>query len=187
MGVRRGAVSLLVNDLLKEGLVVEGATGETLRGRKPTFLYIDSRRRAVVAVDVRASKTFVQLTDLLGKAVAGIVNFADAARSEGVRPGARGSHPRASGGAPRCLQHRGPRRRGPRHGRAFDDADSACADAGLAQRASARAAGGGDRARGADRELRPRVRAGAGLGGSRRAARRATWSSSASRTASASA
>ena len=76
MAVRRGAVSLLVNDLLKEGLVVEGATGETLRGRKPTFLYIDSRRRAVVAVDVRASKTFIQLTDLLGKAVAGIVNFA---------------------------------------------------------------------------------------------------------------
>ena len=76
MGVRRGAVSLLVNALLKEGLVVEGATGETLRGRKPTFLYIDSRRRAVVAVDVRASKTFIQLTDLLGKAVAGIVNFA---------------------------------------------------------------------------------------------------------------
>ena len=75
MGVRRGAVSLLVNALLKEGLVVEGATGETLRGRKPTFLYIDSRRRAVVAVDVRASKTFIQLTDLLGKAVAGIVNF----------------------------------------------------------------------------------------------------------------
>ena len=76
MAVRRGAVSLLVNDLLKEGLVVEGATGETLRGRKPTFLYIDSSRRAVVAVDVRASKTFIQLTDLLGKAVAGIVNFA---------------------------------------------------------------------------------------------------------------
>ena len=76
MGVRRGAVSLLVNALLKEGLVVEGATGETMRGRKPTFLYIDSRRRAVVAVDVRASKTFIQLTDLLGKAVAGIVNFA---------------------------------------------------------------------------------------------------------------
>jgi predicted NBD/HSP70 family sugar kinase len=76
MGVRRGVVSLLVNDLLKEGLVVEGATGETLRGRKPTFLYIDSRRRAVVAVDVRASRTFIQLTDLLGKAVAGIVNFA---------------------------------------------------------------------------------------------------------------
>ncbi|HXT69078.1 MAG TPA: ROK family transcriptional regulator [Vicinamibacterales bacterium] len=75
MGVRRGAVSLLVNDLLKEGLVIEGATGETLRGRKPTFLYIDSRRRAVVAVDVRASRTFIQLTDLLGKAVAGIENF----------------------------------------------------------------------------------------------------------------
>ena len=84
MGVRRGAVSLIVNDLLKEGVVVEGATGETLRGRKPTFLYIDSRRRAVVAVDVRASKTFLQLADSLGKPITGVISFADAARSEGV-------------------------------------------------------------------------------------------------------
>ena len=58
MGVRRGSVSLIVNDLLQSGLIVEGAAGKTVRGRKPTFLYIDSRRRAVVAVDVRASQTF---------------------------------------------------------------------------------------------------------------------------------
>ncbi len=38
-----------------------------MRGRKPTFLYIDSRRRAVIAADVRASETFVMLADLLGK------------------------------------------------------------------------------------------------------------------------
>ena len=68
MGVSRGAVTLIVNALLREGLVVEGATGETMRGRKPTFLYIDSGRRAVVAVDVRASKTFLQLADLSGQA-----------------------------------------------------------------------------------------------------------------------
>jgi glycosyltransferase involved in cell wall biosynthesis len=49
MGVSRAAVSLIVNDLLREGLIFEGATGENGRGRKPTFLYIDSRRRAVVA------------------------------------------------------------------------------------------------------------------------------------------
>ena len=29
MGLRRGAVSLIVNDLLAEGLVFEGATGES--------------------------------------------------------------------------------------------------------------------------------------------------------------
>src|SRR5687768_569474 len=53
MGVRRGAVSLIVNDLLKDGAIVEGATGDAVRGRKPTFLYIDTHRRAVVAIDIR--------------------------------------------------------------------------------------------------------------------------------------
>jgi N-acetylglucosamine repressor len=43
MGTRRGAVTLLVNELIEEGVVFEGATGEAKRGRKPTFLYIDSR------------------------------------------------------------------------------------------------------------------------------------------------
>src|SRR6478752_3226294 len=75
MGVSRGAVTLIVNDLLREGLVVEGATGETMRGRKPTFLYIDSRRRAVVAADIRASETFVMLADLLGNPITGVVGM----------------------------------------------------------------------------------------------------------------
>ena len=46
-----------------------------MRGRKPTFLYIDSRRRAIVAADIRASSTFVLLTDLLGKPVSGVVQI----------------------------------------------------------------------------------------------------------------
>jgi N-acetylglucosamine repressor len=75
MGVRRGAVSLIVADLLRGGLIVEGATGGTLRGRKPTFLYIDSRRRTVVAVDIRASQTFVMPSDLLGKPLGGVTGF----------------------------------------------------------------------------------------------------------------
>jgi predicted NBD/HSP70 family sugar kinase len=75
MGVRRGAVSLLVADLLREGLIYEGATGEAVRGRKPTFLYIDSRRRTVVAVDIRASQTFVMPADMLGKPLGGVVGF----------------------------------------------------------------------------------------------------------------
>lgn len=75
MGVRRGAVSLIVNDLLQEQLILEGATGETVRGRKPTFLYIDSRRRAVIAADIRASESYLMLADLMGKPVAGVVTF----------------------------------------------------------------------------------------------------------------
>src|SRR5262245_64592073 len=63
MGLRRGAVSLIVNDLLAEGLVFEGATGESHRGRKPTFLYIDSRERCVVAVDIRVTRTFLMVTE----------------------------------------------------------------------------------------------------------------------------
>ena len=57
MSVSRAAVTLIVNDLLARKLIFEGATGETVRGRKPTFLYIDSRSRAVVAADIRASQT----------------------------------------------------------------------------------------------------------------------------------
>jgi predicted NBD/HSP70 family sugar kinase len=75
MGVSRGIVTLIVNDLLKSRLIFEGATGETVRGRKPTFLYIDSRRRAVIAADIRASETFLMLADLLGKPISGVISF----------------------------------------------------------------------------------------------------------------
>ena len=75
MNVRKSVVTLIVNDLLRDRLIFEGATGETVRGRKPTFLYIDSRRRAVVAADIRASETFVMLADLLGKPMTGAITF----------------------------------------------------------------------------------------------------------------
>ena len=48
----------------------EGATGEARRGRKPTFLYIDSRQRRVVAVDIRPTRTFIMVTDLVGRQLA---------------------------------------------------------------------------------------------------------------------
>ena len=75
MGVRRGSVSLIVNDLLEKGLIFEGATGETIRGRKPTFLYVESRRRCVVAVDIRASQTYLMLANLLAKPIGGVVGM----------------------------------------------------------------------------------------------------------------
>jgi len=75
MGVRRGAVSLIVTDLLRDGLLFEGATGQAVRGRKPTFLYVDSRRRAVIAADIRATETFLMLADVLGNPLSGVSTF----------------------------------------------------------------------------------------------------------------
>ncbi len=75
MGVRRGAISLLVNDLLRSGLVFEGAKGESKRGRKPMHLHIDTRRRCVLAVDVSASRTSLLVTDLLGAPLLDVKEF----------------------------------------------------------------------------------------------------------------
>lgn len=75
MGTRRGAVSLLVNELIAEGLVFEGATGEARRGRKPKFIYIDSRQRCVVAVDIRPTRTYVMVTDLVGRQLVSVTSF----------------------------------------------------------------------------------------------------------------
>ena len=75
MGIRRGAVSLIVNDLIAEGLLFEGATGESARGRKPKFLYVDSRKRSVLAVDIRPTRTSLMVTDLLGQPIVGIDSF----------------------------------------------------------------------------------------------------------------
>jgi predicted NBD/HSP70 family sugar kinase len=75
MGTRRGAASLLVNQLMQEGAIFEGATGEAKRGRKPTFLFIDSRERCVVAVDIRPTRTFVMVTDLIGRQLASVTSY----------------------------------------------------------------------------------------------------------------
>ena len=66
---------MLVNQLIEDGAVFEGATGEAKRGRKPTFLYIESRQRCVVAVDIRPTRTFVMVTDLLGRQLASVTSY----------------------------------------------------------------------------------------------------------------
>lgn len=76
MNVRRGVASLLVGELLSESLIFEGAVGEAVgRGRRPTFLYIDSRQRCVVGVDIRASRTYILVTDLMGKQLGVVSSF----------------------------------------------------------------------------------------------------------------
>lgn len=75
MGMRPGAVSLLVNELLDSRLVFEGAKGDSQGGRRPTHLYIETRRRCAVAVDVSASRTLILVTDLLGHPLMEVEEF----------------------------------------------------------------------------------------------------------------
>jgi predicted NBD/HSP70 family sugar kinase len=67
MNVTRGVAGVLVQELINQGVIYEGATGEAARGRKPTFLHIRTRDRLAIAVDVRFSKTYLMLSDFSGR------------------------------------------------------------------------------------------------------------------------
>ena len=109
MGVRRGAVSRLVDELLEAGLVFEGAKGESRRGRKPTHLHIETRRRCVVAVDVSASRTSLLVTDLLGHPLLDVIEFPTRRRPQLLveRAGRRASAASCSRAIPRSASASG--------------------------------------------------------------------------------
>src|SRR5271157_1819392 len=68
-GLQRSTVSLIVEELLAASWIVEGPTGQIPRGRRPTFLKINSRR-GVLALDIHPSQTRLAVTDLGGNIVA---------------------------------------------------------------------------------------------------------------------
>src|SRR2546423_15712233 len=70
LNITRGVVSTLVQELIAQGVIYEGATGEAARGRKPTFLHIRTHDRLVVAVDVRFTRTYLMLCDFSGRQLA---------------------------------------------------------------------------------------------------------------------
>lgn len=71
MDTPRGMITSMVNELLEEGLVTEGATASTPRGRKPRLLHLRSHDRLAIGVDIRASRTAVQLCDFGGERLDG--------------------------------------------------------------------------------------------------------------------
>lgn len=68
-GLQRSTVSLIIEDLVREGWLFEGATGSLPRGRRPVLIQLYDRR-GVVALDVHPSRTAIAITDLSGKIVA---------------------------------------------------------------------------------------------------------------------
>ena len=70
MNIGRGRVTALVNELLEEGGVYEGATVDTARGRKPQMLHIRTHDRLVVAADARFSLKYLMLSEFAGTQIA---------------------------------------------------------------------------------------------------------------------
>ena len=68
-GLQRSTVSLIVEELLAEKWIVEGAMGQIPRGRRPTFLNLNGQR-GVLALDIHPSQTTLAITDLSGHILA---------------------------------------------------------------------------------------------------------------------
>ena len=76
MDTNKANITLLVNELLEDGLICEGAQGNhKVRGRQPTFLYLNSQDRVAIAVDIRASGSYLMITDFIGNEIGEIVTF----------------------------------------------------------------------------------------------------------------
>ena len=67
MKVTRGVAGVLVQELIDQDLIYEGATGEAAFGRKPTLLHIKAHDRLAIAIDIRFSKSYVMLSDFSGR------------------------------------------------------------------------------------------------------------------------
>ena len=61
-GLQRSTVSAIVDQLIGEGWVTEGAIGRAPRGRRPRFLHLNVERAGIIAVDLRPETTTIGLS-----------------------------------------------------------------------------------------------------------------------------
>lgn len=66
MNIGRGMITSIIDELLAEEAIFEGATVDAPRGRKPKMLYVRTRDRLILGVDVRFSFTHLMLADFAG-------------------------------------------------------------------------------------------------------------------------
>ncbi len=64
-GLQRSTISLIVEDLIHDGWIVEGSVGHIPRGRRPTFLELNTKR-AIIALDVHPAQITIAIADLAG-------------------------------------------------------------------------------------------------------------------------
>jgi len=63
-GLQRSTVSAIIDQLIGEGWVTEGAIGRAPRGRRPRFLHLNVERAGIIAVDLRPETTTVGLAGI---------------------------------------------------------------------------------------------------------------------------
>jgi predicted NBD/HSP70 family sugar kinase len=63
-GLQRSTVSAIVDQLIDEGWVTEGAIGRLPRGRRPRFLHLNVERTGIVGVNLRPETTTVGLANV---------------------------------------------------------------------------------------------------------------------------
>ncbi|HEY8549482.1 MAG TPA: ROK family transcriptional regulator [Vicinamibacterales bacterium] len=63
-GLQRSTVSAIVDQLIEEGWVNEGAIGHAPRGRRPRFLVLNTARLGIIGVELRPETTTVGLAGL---------------------------------------------------------------------------------------------------------------------------
>jgi len=63
-GLQRSTVSAIIDQLIGEGWVTEGASVVSARGRRPRFLHLNVERAGIIAVDLRPGATRVGLAGL---------------------------------------------------------------------------------------------------------------------------
>ena len=63
-GMQRSTVSAITEQLIAERWVIEGAVGQLPRGRKPTFLHLNSDRAGIIGVDIQAVNTTLAVASM---------------------------------------------------------------------------------------------------------------------------
>jgi predicted NBD/HSP70 family sugar kinase len=63
-GMQRSTVSAITEQLIAERWVIEGAVGHLPRGRKPTFLHLNSERAGIIGIDVQAGTTTLAVASM---------------------------------------------------------------------------------------------------------------------------
>jgi predicted NBD/HSP70 family sugar kinase len=69
-GLQRSTVSVIIEQLIEERWVAEGANGHVPRGRRPRFLHLNKERIGIIGVNIRPAVTTLALADLDGHFVA---------------------------------------------------------------------------------------------------------------------
>jgi predicted NBD/HSP70 family sugar kinase len=65
-GLQRSTVSLIADQLIDEGWIVEGELGRLPRGRRPIYLQMNTDKAGILGINIRPSATVIALADLNG-------------------------------------------------------------------------------------------------------------------------